>query len=228
MMRILERSVDTEVVHESDARAFDQYMMREASALGEWMARSPSRRVVLKALHEAHRLRGLMTTFAPSRCIWLYRHFDDVVNSIARRWPGLRNMMDEIITEGDPGGWRGLGMTGRTRELLASLYREDMSDATITALFWYQRNQLLFDQLLEADPRCILVHSESLVQAPVETIKGISESLDISYSSYMRAVVHGRSIGKQQPPTLDPRVRAVCQTMYERLLQSTRSSRTLP
>jgi hypothetical protein len=225
MMRILERSIDTEVFHESDTRAFNNYMMRGDETLRELIRRSPSTRIVFKSLHEAHQLGTLMTKYQPSRSIWMYRHYDDVVNSILKRWPGFRNMMDQIITMGDAGGWRGLGMTDRTRELLAGLYHESMNDATITALFWYQRNQLLFDQKLEGDRHCMLVSYEELARSPVENIRAICGFLDITYSGHMHGIVHARSIAKHPPPAIEPRVRALCEDLYERLLEASPSRR---
>lgn len=225
MMRILERSIDTDVFHESDARAFNNYMMRGDETIRGLVERSPSRRPVFKALHEAHELRTLMTKFQPSRSIWMYRHFDDVVNSILERWPGSRNMMDQIITRGDAGVWRGLGMTDRTRELLVSLYHESMNDATITALFWYQRNQLLFDQKLECDRHCMLVNYEELTQTPVENVRAICRFLNITYAGYMHSMVHAHSIAKRTSPPIEPPVRALCQDLHERLLEASRTSR---
>ena len=221
-MRILERSIDTDVFHESDPRAFDNYMMRKDDVLCDLIARSSSRRIVFKALHEAHDLRRLMTRFEPSRLLWVYRHFDHVVDSIARRWPGSRNLMDQIITRGDAGGWRGLGMSAPTRELLAGLYHDDMNDVTITALFWYQRNQLLLDQGLESDRRCMLVNYETLARAPVANIKEICNFLDISHNNSMRRIVHARSIAKNPAPPIEPRVRALCQELYDRLREAAR------
>jgi Sulfotransferase domain len=225
MMRILERCIDTDVFHESDARAFSNYMMRGDEILRELIERSPSRRIVFKALHEAHELRTLMTKFQPSRSIWMYRHFDDVVNSILERWPRSRNMMDQIITKADAGGWRELGMTDRTREFLASLYHKSMNDATITALFWYQRNQLLFDQKLECDRNCMLVNYGELAQTPVENLRAICAFLDITHTSYMHRMVHAHSIAKRPSPPIEPRVRAFCQDMYQRLLEASRTRR---
>ena len=224
MMRVLERSIDTDVFHESDARAFDNYMMRGDDTLRALIERSPSRRIVFKALHEAHALRSLMARFQPSRAIWMYRHFDDVVNSILERWPRSRNMMDQIITKADAGGWRGLGMTDRTRELLRDVYRESMNDASITALFWYQRNQLLFDQNLERDRHCMLVNYEKLVQEPICNVRAICKFLDIAYVSCMHEIVHADSIAKRPSPAIEPRVRALCQDLYDKLAEVSDSS----
>ena len=217
MMRVLERSIDTEVFHESDPRAFDNYMMRGEAELRELIRRSRSRRIVFKSLHEAHKLRELMESFSPSKSIWIYRHFDDVVNSIQARWPGLRNRMDEIITHGESGGWRGLGMTPQTRHRLATCYHQRMNDASITALFWYQRNQLLLEQRLERDKDCLLIDYARLTRTPVHSVNRICKFLDITYSDYMSKLVHARSIGTRRPPPIEPEVRQLCHDLYERL-----------
>lgn len=228
MMRVLERSIDTDVFHESDSRAFHHYMMRGDHDIRQLITISPSRRPVFKALHEAHKLRSLMESFSPSRSIWIYRHFDDVVNSITSRWPGLRNMMDEIVTRDDTGVWRGLGMTWQTRRLLASLYHENMNDASINALFWYQRNQLLFDQKLQSSQDCMLINYERLACEPADTTRSICRFLDIAYSSYMHGLVHARSIGKRSTPLIEPTVREFCEDLYERLLEASESREYLP
>ncbi len=176
VMDVLERSWQTEVFHEFDGRAFDNYMMRPPAVIGGLIDASPAPWVIVKALHEGHDLAGLLDRYRPARAIWMFRGFDDMINSNMANWPGGRNQIEDIVAARDrdgaqgqgpePAGWRGRGMTEATLATVKAHYRPAMNDASALGLFWFYRNQLFFDQGFEADRRVALVRYDSLVGAP--------------------------------------------------------------
>ena len=65
VMDLLEASPEADVYHETDPRAFENYMMRDEVTIARLKTRSPFGLFVLKGLHEAERARALIDHFAP-------------------------------------------------------------------------------------------------------------------------------------------------------------------
>lgn len=231
VMDVLERSWQTEVFHEFDPRAFDTYMMRPPAVIRGLIDASPAPWVVVKALHEGHDLAGLLDRYRPARAIWMFRGFDDMINSNMANWPGGRNQIEDIVAARDPAqdsaqgrardldraDWRGRGMTEATLATVRAHYRPAMNDASALGLFWFYRNQLFFDQGFEADRRVLLLRYESLVGEPARQVDGLARFLDLRPTEPMRRLIVPGSVAKRPPPDIDPDVRRLCQEMLARL-----------
>ena len=218
VMDVLERSWQTEVFHESDRRAFDDYVMRPPAVIGGLIDASPARWVVVKALHEAHDFAGLLDRFAPAKGIWMFRGYDDMINSNMANWPGGRNQIEDIVADRDRAGWRGKGMRDQTHATIRALYHPAMNDAAALGLFWYYRNQLFFDQQLAADRRVRLVRYEALVGAPARQVDAVARFLGLKPTAAMRRLIFAGSVAKQPPPEIEPAVRRLCDAMLARLV----------
>ena len=81
LMDVLERSFETDVYHERDRRAFQDYLMREASAIKRLAGKSSGRVFVIKALCELDQLPFLMEEFTPAKVLWIVRGYNDMINS---------------------------------------------------------------------------------------------------------------------------------------------------
>ncbi len=217
VMDILERGWETDVFHESDPRAFDNYVMRDVPVIRRLVETSPSRRVVVKALCEASDLTRLMDVFAPARAIWMFRHYDDMINSNMVAWPGGRNQIDAIVKDRASGDWRGKGMTDETHAIVREHYHPGMNDASALALFWYYRNQLFFDQGFDRHDRVMLMQYEALVTDPAKHVGGMTRFMDVACRPSMSTMISRGSIGKKFPPVIDDRIRALCDAMLARL-----------
>jgi len=219
LMEVLERSLDTQVFHETDNRAFDGFMMRDESVIRELVEKSSAPLVVVKALHESHELDNLMERFAPSKAFWMVRRYDDMVSSNMKNWPGGRNQLENVIKDKRSAAWRGLGMTEETHAILRDAYRPGMNDASAIALFWFYRNQLFFDQKFDTDDRVLPIQYEFFVSSPAIHVRRIAEFIGCRPSQRMETLIHSRSIGKPKPSGIDPHVRELCDSMQERMLE---------
>jgi len=233
VMDILEQSWQTEVFHEFDPRAFDNYMMRPPAVIGGLIDASPAPWVIVKALHEGHDLAGLLARFKPAKAIWMFRRFDDMINSNMANWPGGRNQIEDIVATPDPGpdpapdpgpdpgrdraAWRGRGMTEATRATVRAHHHPAINDATALGLFWFYRNQLFFDQGLADDRRVQLMRYESLVETPALAVDDLARFLGLRPTEPMRRLVVPGSIAKRPAPEIEPAVRRLCQEMLARL-----------
>lgn len=218
LMDVLERSYETDVYHERDPRAFNDYLMRDKSVIDSLMNESPAPRFVIKALCESQKLRKLLDDYEPAKAIWVMRDYHDVVNSMLVSFSGQAEQVKRIANDRDSEGWRGSGMTDETHELVNELVSDDITDASAAALLWYFRNKLFFDQNLNSDPRVQIVQYESLVVSPHKTFKRLLDFVDISYSERLSSKVFSSSISRRPPPKIDTKITELCDGMLNSLV----------
>lgn len=217
LMDALERSLETQVFHERDPRAFDNYDQHDSAVIRQLITRSPARHVIIKALLEGHKIRELMREFAPSKAVWMYRHYDDTLNSDMANWPGTRNKLDDIVVDRDSADWRGRGMTDDTYALVRRHYSRDMSNASALGLYFYYRHQLFFDQGFDTDPDVYALSYEDFVADPQVELDRLAGFLGLRPTPRMARGIHARSIRRKAPPDIAPEVRALAEEMYQRL-----------
>ena len=229
MLGMLDQSLETTIFREGDARAFDDYMMRDEATIRGLIAASKTPLVVVKALHEADRLTDLMEAFQPEGgkvfALWPFRNWRDVVNSLVRRWPTARNAIDEIVAGTGVGEWRGLGVTDATREKIASVYRPDINNETANALFWLIRNELFFDQALEKAGNVRLLNYDAMAPDPPSEIAPLCAFLGLTMTPRMAGAIHAKSLGRDAPPDVEPAAAILCDAMHERLLAAWRAQK---
>jgi len=215
MMDVLERSLATEVFHESDPRAFDHYQMRAPDVIHKLVEGSPARYVVIKSLCELQDLRALLDRFAPANAVWMVRNYGDMVNSHLRKWSGCPATVGRIIQDRNSAEWRGRGMSEATLAVVAEHYHPGIDDASAVALFWWFRNKLFFEQGFEGDERVLPVRYESLVGDPQRQFRRVMAFLGIDYSERSTSSVFASSVGKSHQPVIETAVRALCDSMLD-------------
>jgi hypothetical protein len=217
MIETLEWHPRTQVFGEHDPRAFECFLMRPRPVIETLIDRSPADRVVVKALHEAEQLSELLRLRPGAQAIWMFRDWRDVVNSILARWPGHRNGVDRILQGVDTASWRGRGMRSATRERLAAVYRPELDDAAVNTLFWIFRNQLLFDQGLDADDRVALIDYDALMRTPAAQLTALVAFLEVPLPARLLRVASPAKIRKKPPPAVVPEIAALADEMLTRL-----------
>jgi hypothetical protein len=216
MMDVLDRSLDTEVIYESDRRAYRNFELRSARTLGPLVAESRAPSIVFKALCELQDLRGLLDRFPSARALWIVRDYPDVVNSHVALWTGMPESIGNIVRDRDSAGWRGRGMSDRTHRIVRRLYHPGISNASACALFWYFRNRIFFEQGLGEDPRVLPLRYENLVSRPEAEFGRLFEFLDLPYSPRLTKGVFHTSISKRPAPDIEPPIRALCEGLSNR------------
>ncbi|HKK14864.1 MAG TPA: sulfotransferase [Gammaproteobacteria bacterium] len=216
MMDVLERSYSTEVFHERDQRAFDNYLMRPVPEIRQLHAQSRASVFVIKALCELQRLSGLMDEFRPARTVWVVRNYDDVVNSMLVSFRNHAKQIQRMARDRSSDGWRGEGMSDATHALVRRLTHAELSDASAAALMWYLRNVLFFEQDLDTSADVIVVPYERLVTAPAVEFRRVFAFLGLDYTPRVNANVFPSSIRRRPPPAIDPAIREVCDALTAR------------
>jgi hypothetical protein len=216
LMNVLEQSFETDVYHEQDPRAFVDYQLRDTGVIHGLIQRSRARKFVIKALCELQELAILMETFSPAKTIWIVRDYNDVVNSMLRSFRNMSKQVQRIALDRNSNGWLGRGMSDETHERVRSLVTDSLDDNSASALQWYFRNMLFFDQNFDKDDRVLLVGYERLVSFPSQEFKRIFEFLEIEYSPRVSRNVTPRAIGKNPPPEIAPSIRLLCDGLLGR------------
>lgn len=220
VMEVLDRSLDTDVYHETDPRAFENFEMRAEGVIRELAKNSRAPFFVIKALCELDRLPDLMRRFAPAKTLWIVRAFEDVVNSATRSFRNFPKQVGRIAANRDDAQWRGRGMSDATHALVRELYHPDLNEASAAALTWYFRNVLFFEHGFDSNPDVLLMSYERLVTAPDAQFRRAFEFLGIPYSTRISGIVSAQSIRKNTAPPIEPRIRALCDGLAARFAAS--------
>ncbi|MCB1876288.1 MAG: sulfotransferase [Chromatiales bacterium] len=214
VMELLELSTQTDVYHEHDGRAFDNYHMRDEATIRRLVDASRAEVFIIKALLEADRMRDFLDAYPPSKGLWIVRRVDDMVNSMLISFRNMANQARRILTGTDE--WFADGMSEHTRTVVEQLVKDDISDASASALQWYYRNALYFDKGMDKDERILLVPYERLIFHPDQEFRRICEFLGIDYSPRFIKGIRSSSFRKRPPPEIDPDIRATCEQMWGR------------
>ncbi len=209
LMDILEKNYATDVFHEYDSRAFDNYQMREEATIWALCKHSGAPRFIIKALCELQKLESLMDSFQPAKTIWIVRDYHDVVASMLKSFGNMEKQVLRIFKSNSE-EWLGQGMTDKTREELIGLVEPGMGDASASAMQWYFRNQLFFDQNFATNDQVLLISYEQLVSQPAVEVKKICHFIGIKYHARMIKGIFSSSIKRRQQPGIAPQIATLC------------------
>lgn len=217
MMDVLERSWETDVYHERDQRAFDNYQMRDMSIIQELHRKSVCPLFVIKSLCELQDLTQLMTLFAPAKTVWVTRDYDDIVNSMLISFRNQAKQIHALAEDREMGGWwLGKGISEETFAIVKEFATDDLDDASAAALQWYFRSKLFFEQNFETDDRVLVVKYEKLVVSPAKEFERIFNFLDLKFSKRVSKKVFTSSINKRSKPEIKSEIRSLCDDLSER------------
>ena len=214
VMGILDRNYTTDVYHERDPRAYDKYELQPLDVIHDLHNQSKAPNFVIKALCELQDLNTLMTEFAPSKVIWVYRAYKPVVNSHIERWTTMPWSIKEIIkNRNGKAGWRGRGMTDETYEIVKSVYHENINNESACALFWYFRNKIFFELELDKNPDVLLTNYDELLNNPQSEGKKICDFLDLDYTEKMTSIIDKNIGTKWQEMDIDEDIVNLCENL---------------
>lgn len=221
LMDILERSVETDVYHERDARAFKDYQMRDIPVIERLIDDSRAPCFVIKALCELQDLHRLMDVFTPdiskpAKTLWVNRHYNDVVNSMLVSFRNQAEQVSRIARYRDSDGWLSEGISDETYHLIRELAHPELSNASAAALIWYFRSIQFYEQKLDNDPRVMLIQYENLVSDPCSEFRRISRFLGFNYTGDLTRKVHSASVRRRPPSVIDAPIMKLCDELTAR------------
>jgi hypothetical protein len=220
VVRGLEESPEVEVHNENDGSAFERFRLRPDSVVREIVLRSRHQYVLFKPLCDSHRVDELLdlATPTPGRAVWAYRGVDGRVRSALAKFGDTNLRVLTEIAAGRPGDmWQAQRLSETNRELIASFDWSSTSQASAAALFWYVRNSLFFDLGLDRRDDVLLSSYDALIAAPEAGTRALASFLNLEWHPELAAHIEQRDGRGSTRLDLDPRVRAVCDQLEERL-----------
>ena len=217
ILEILNRSADTEVFFEGDGRAYRQFGLCSDRTLETLRAESSAAVLVVKNFTRAHLMSEMLNSFDEVKVCWAFRNYEDVISSNIKRFEQKRNFLDDIVKDRNAGVWRARGMTDVTYEQIRSVYHAGLNDESAQALFWYYRNQLLFDQNLNEDERVLVFDYDRLLSSTYEQLSILCRHVGIRCNNSMVKHVRIPTHSTNRSLLIDTRVRTLCNEMYDRL-----------
>lgn len=217
IMNIFDAHPLTFVCHEADKRTYKDYSLKPLPDLERYFKRKLAPVIVAKALLDSDRLIDLHAHFPGSKAIWPVRNFHDVINSHMVLWPEFREQIDEIAKGQTVTKWRGRNISPETRAVIEKLYTKDASIQDCKALFWYLRNDYIFQNNLAESDSMLLMRYEDLVQNPQAGAQILSDFSGLPFDDRMAFGIHARSIKKAPIPDLNKKIETACLEMQDRL-----------
>ena len=206
-----------ECYNESDPEAFDRFVLRGEDTVRRLVKRSRATAVFFKSILNSQNARALLDLDANAKAIWLFRSYPDVVNSNLKRFKSHFRDLTEMVHDPERAGWRIENVTAEDMELVRKYQSQGVSDASARALLWFLRNQLLFQQKLDSDPRVFIANYDRIVTDPVAAFDRIFAFFRLPFNPRFVRHVQSSSIAKEAPPEIDPEIKQLCERMFEKL-----------
>ena len=217
---VISRCANVEFYNESDSEAFHSFQLRSEETVTRLVRQSRAVVVLFKCILDSQSSRKLLGLHESAKAIWLFRPYADVVNSNLKKFKGHFQDLTDMVHDPSSAGWRVENVAPDDLELVKKFQQKKVSDASARALLWFLRNQLLFQQNLENDPRVLVANYDHLVTDPIYCFARIFDFLGLAFSPNFVRTVRASSIGKDAGPVIDDEIASLCQEMFDRLSRS--------
>lgn len=217
LVELLNHSLEIECYNENDAEAFDNYVLRENSTIIKLLQKSYAKAVLFKAICDSQRAKELLNAHPGARGIWIFRKYQDAVNSSLRRFDEHRKYLYYMLYEPRKAAWRVENVSSENMQLVRKFYQKEVDDASARALIWYLRNHQFIQQRLDRDERVVLVSYEELVSESESVLSKITDLMGVNCNERWLDFIHGSSIGKEPAQKIDPEINRLCIRLSTRL-----------
>ena len=214
----LSRSWQIDLYNEDHPHAFVRWRLREPSVVRALVQKSKAQVVLFKPILDTHMTQELLKEFAGAKALFVFRHYDDVINSSLKKF-GIENWKERVDRwiGADFAEFSTVPPSLESRERIRRLWQPALSPESATALYWLFYNSLYYDLGLYADSRVHLVQYENLVSAPQQQFDAICKFLSISLIPDMMEGVFATSIARQAQPKIEQNIRDACEQLWQKL-----------
>jgi hypothetical protein len=221
LARGLDIAPEFEVHNENDTTVFDHFLLRADPVVRKVVMDSRHEYVLFKPLCDSHRVDHLLDTLdtpSPGRAIWAYRDVDGRARSAVSKF-GRNNLLTlgDIAAGKGAGMWQAQRLSAATLAEISSYDYSTMSAETAAALFWWIRNGLYFEIGLDRRDDVLLASYQDMLAGPVVAMQAICHFLGLEYRPALIAHISPRGTGGARQLDIDPRVRALCTQLQDRL-----------
>jgi sulfotransferase family protein len=229
LARGLDIAPEFEVHNENDREVFDHFLLRDDAVVRRVVMASRHEYVLFKPLCDSHRVDHLLDTLdtpSPGRAIWAYRDVDGRARSAVSKF-GRNNLLTlrDIAAGKGANMWQAQGLSPATLAEISSYDYTTMTAETAASLFWWIRNGLYFEMGLDRRDDVLLASYQDMLATPVVAMQAICRFLSLEYRPALIAHISPRGPGGGHQLDIDPRVRALCDHLQDRLDEALRSQR---
>jgi hypothetical protein len=207
--------VSADVYHESDDDAFVGYELRDLATIRRLIARSNGTHAVFKPIADSNRALELLEALPGARVIWIYRRYQDAINSALDKWTEHREYLRLILEEPQKARWRAVGLSADDLALIRKHYTSELTDASARGLIWYIRGRCYFTQRLQQRKDVMLINYEQLVTNPREHLRAAFDFVALPFQDSYYQHVATSSIRKRPDPEIAPEIGALCDSLTE-------------
>lgn len=219
-IQIMDQSPAIATYSEGTAPFFDGVLLQPLDQVRRLVAQSPAPIIALKPICETHRVHELLDTFPRSKVIWIFRHYEDTVNSASVKWTSGRDVLRRLaVRDLQAASWRAGGLSEEKLALATRLYHDDMSLHEANAVMWYLRNALFFELDAGLRPDVLLVRYEDLVNAPQEHFTRVFDFIGTAVPAAAVEAIRSSGRGRRPFPEISREVRNLCEELHGRLLE---------
>jgi hypothetical protein len=205
-----DRCIDADVYHETDDEAFVDYELREISEIRELISLSNGTHAVFKSIADSNRADELLDAFPDAKVFWIYRRYQDAVNSAMEKWVQHNEYLRLVLEEPERARWRLRNLTPDDLALIRTHYERQLSEPSARALIWFIRNRFYFNLGLQGRADVLLINYEELVTSPRERLRAAFDFVGLPFDDRFFQHVSTSSIRKQAEPEIDAQVAALC------------------
>jgi hypothetical protein len=211
-----DKSLSADVYHEYDDEAFVGYELRPLPEIRRLIERSNGTHAVFKPIADSNCADDLLDGLPGARAIWIYRRYQDAVNSALDNFREHREYLRLIIEEPAKARWRARGLNSEDLALIRKHYTPQLPDPSARALIWYIRGRCYFTQQLQERSEVMLINYEQLVTRPREQLRAAFEFVGLAFQDRYFEHVATSSIRKRPDPEIAPEIAALCDALTER------------
>jgi hypothetical protein len=205
--------VSADVYHEYDEDAFVGYELRPLPEIRQLIAKSNGTHAVFKPIADSNCADDLLDGLPGARAIWIYRRYQDAVNSALDNFREHREYVRLILEEPAKAKWRARGLNAEDLALLRQHYTRELTDASARALIWYIRGRCFFAQQLEQRSEVMLINYEQLVTQPSEQLRAAFDFVGLAFRDRYYRHVATTSIRKRPDPQIAAEIAAMCDAL---------------
>lgn len=217
LINTLNNSPETECYNETDDEAFANCEIKPQSVISALVERSFAKAVVFKSICDSQNARKLLDTHLNAKGIWIFRNYNDVINSNLKAFKQHYDYLYYVLYEPERASWRAENITKKNLELIRHYYHKQISDASARALIWYLRNYQYFQQNLENESTVLLLNYESLVSNPADEFRRVFGFLNVRYDASFTNDIFSASVKKQSSPEIEPDIEKLCHSLFTEL-----------
>lgn len=230
LTKILARSPHVSVYGEANKEANKDWRLRDEKEIKQLIRREHHELIIFKPLNDTQYTDRLLLYDDNAKAIWIYRCYQDTVNSAVTKWQDTHKKYMLWISRQSslttPAGYSGEDkwnaiyierMPSGIKLLVNELAHADISNEEGAALLWYVRNRIYFDLNLSGNDKVMLVKYEDLVTDPLFHVRRIATFLETEIDDNIVDGVVTTSINKHSAPVINPAIRSHCDKLMNLL-----------